>query len=131
MRRDFSNAVIGRIGQPYAAALTRGNVDRVDARADPAHDADVGQRIEDALGDRRVLQQDRATTASMHNDIFLSLALGDGQFGSRVVEERALQIDVGKIVVGEKDGGHRRRQAWLQRGRAPNVKTRARIGQVA
>ena len=60
VRRDFADAVVGRIGDPDAVPRAGVGVDGVEARADPAHDAERRQRGDDALGDRRVLEQDAA-----------------------------------------------------------------------
>jgi hypothetical protein len=63
MRRDFANAVVGRVGDPHAMSCARRGVDRVVAGAIAADDAELRQRGQHALGDRRVLHQECIATA--------------------------------------------------------------------
>ena len=64
VRRDLADAVVGRIRDPHAVPRAGLGIDRVEAGADPAHDAELRQRRDDALGDRRVLQQDARATGA-------------------------------------------------------------------
>ena len=77
----------------------------VEARADAAHDAERGQRRDDALGDRRVLQQDAVAIARGVDHVVFGPALRDDELDARAGEELALEREVGKVVVGEEDAG--------------------------
>ena len=62
----------------------------VETGADPAHDADVGQRRDDALGDRRVLQQDAGAVARGRDHVGLGLALRGDELDAGRGEQVAL-----------------------------------------
>ena len=101
MCRNFADAVVGGIREPDAALFTRGSVDGVVSGADPTHNADVRERGQHAIGDRRVLQQNGATAAAVRDDLVLSLALCGHHIDSGLVEQRTLELDIGIVVVGE------------------------------
>ena len=106
MRRDLADAVVGRIGDPDAMLRAGVGVHGVETGADPAHDADLRQRGDDALGDRRVLQQDAGAVARGGDHVSLGLALCGDELDAGRGEQVALEPEIGKIVVGEQDPGH-------------------------
>ena len=79
--------------------------------ADPAHDAEAGQRCDDAFGDRGVLQQDSGAIGGRGDHLVLGLALCSDELDAGGGEEVALEIEVRKLVVGKQDFGHGRRSA--------------------
>ena len=106
MRRDLPHAIVRRIGHPHAVPGTGGGVDRVEAGADPAHDADLGQPREDAIGDGRVLQQDPAAAPGRGHDLVLGPALREHELHPGGFEQPALELDIGEVVIGEENAGH-------------------------
>ena len=57
MGRYLAHPVIGRIGDPHAALARIVDIDRVEARAEPARDANFRPRVEHARIHRRVLHE--------------------------------------------------------------------------
>ena len=106
MGRHLADAVVGRIGEPDAVPRAGVGIDRVVAGADAAHDAKLRQCSKDALGDRRVLEQDARAIAGGRDHVVLGLALRDGELDAGGGEELALDLEVVKFVVGEQDAGH-------------------------
>ena len=108
MRRNLADAVVGRVGDPYAVARAGLGVDRVEARADAAHDAELGQRAQDGFGDRRSLQQDAGAAPRRGDDLAFRPAASDRELDSRVGEDLSLLVDVDVVVVGIQNACHRR-----------------------
>ena len=79
------------------------DVDGVEPRADPADDAEVGQRGDDTRGDRRILQQDAGAAAGRFDHLRLLRAFRELEVEPRTREDLALEPYVGKVVVGEQD----------------------------
>ena len=115
VRRDLADAVVRRIGDPDTVLRAGVGVHGVETGADPAHDADVGQRRDDAFGDGGVLQQDGGAVARGRDHVGVGFALRGDELGAGRGEEIALESDIGIIVVGEKDLGHE--VSWVDRGR--------------
>ena len=78
----LADAVVRRIGDPYAMPSAARRVDRVEARADAAHDAELRQRGADAVRDRRLLEQHAGAIPRGRDDVVLGLALRDRDLDS-------------------------------------------------
>jgi hypothetical protein len=118
MGRNLADTIVGGIRDPYAVPRACLRVDRVEAGADPAHDAEARQRCDDAFGDGGVLQQDAGASGGCGNHLVLGLALRCRQLDARGGEEVALEIEIRKLVVGEEDFGHGRDRRVAARGEA-------------
>ncbi len=109
MRRDLADAVVRRIGDPDAVPRAGLGVDGIEAGADAADDA---RRSASAATTRSVIgaycsrMPSQSRAASM--TAVLGLCLRDHEVDAGGGEERALELDVRKIVVGEQDPGHGR-----------------------
>ena len=106
VRRDLADAVVGRIGDPDAVLRAGVGVDVVEPGADPADDAQRGQCGDRAFGDRRVLRQDGGTALRRGDQLGVVPALRGGELDAGGGEQAALDVDVGKIEIGEQDFGH-------------------------
>ena len=62
----------------------------------------------DALGDRRVLEQHAGAIARRRDHVVLGLALRDRELDAGRIEQVALDLEVGELVVGEQDAWHER-----------------------
>src|ERR1700674_1707384 len=111
VRRDFADAVIGRVGHPYAMPRARGSVDGIETRADPADNPELRQRGDDPLGDGRVLQQDAGATGGGRDHVRLGSALRGDELDARAREQLALEIDIRELVIGKQYLGHRWRRS--------------------
>src|SRR5258705_136873 len=67
-------------------------VDGVEARADPAHDAELRQRRDDPLGDRGILEKDGGAAGGGRDHVVLGLALGRDEFDAGPGEEIRLGV---------------------------------------
>ena len=106
MRRDLADAVVGRVRDPDAVPRAGRGVDGVEAGADPAHDAEPRQRRDDALRDRRILQENPRATGRGRDHLVLGLALRSDELDTGGGEEIPLDLQLGKLVVGKQDFGH-------------------------
>ena len=131
MRRHLAHAVIRRIGDPDAVARAGVRVDRVEARADAAYDAELWQRRDDALGDRRVLEQHAGAIARGGDHLVLGLALCRRKFDTRALEHGVLDIEIGEFVVGEQDARHGGATSAGRTGKRENGTCGGEIGQAA
>ncbi len=126
MRGDFADAVVRRIGDPDARLVACVGVDGVEARADPADDPQARQRGNHLGADRRILQQDPAAALSRGDHLLFGPALRRDDFDADRVEQRALEIDVGIVVVGVENLRHRRGKVG-QRGTDGARKRKGRV----
>ena len=130
---DFADPVVRRIGDPHAVPGAGVGVDGVETGADAAHDAELGQRRDDrsVIGANcsSIARSPRA--AAMTSSSVLHCAVTSSTpAGANIV---AFEVEVGKIVVGERtlgmgepaEGGTR-----VDRGDAQRY-GRREIGQVA
>src|SRR5262249_46057922 len=86
------------------------------------HDPEIRQRSDHALGDRRVLEKDCDAVASRSNDVALRLAVPALELEAGIGEEPALELEIGKVVVGEQ---HLRHEASFSRPSAERLKAPA------
>ena len=101
VRRDFTDAVVGRVGDPDAVPRAGRSVDGVEARAVAADDADAGQGAQHPVGDWRVLHEQRVAIAGGIDQLLLGAALRVPELDAGGGEEPLLQLDVRKVEVGD------------------------------
>ena len=97
------HAVIGRVADPDAASECVVGIDCVEASAVATDDLQARQRLEDAAGCRRVLQQERIGVAACLDQLVFGLALCRGDFDAGGAKQIDFQRDVGEVVIGDKD----------------------------
>jgi hypothetical protein len=104
---NLADAVIRRIGHPDTRLCAGFGVDGVEARADPADDSELRQRGDHLGADRRVLKQDGAAALTKFDHLLFRAALASDDFDADRLEQRALQVNFGIVVVGVEDFRHR------------------------
>ena len=78
-------------------------VDGVEARADARAQADARARGKHRVGDRGVLDEQRAAAFGGFDDLLLGSALRLDERDAGLAEQVALQRDVDQIMVGEQN----------------------------
>ena len=85
----------------------RVDVDDVDAGAVARDDAAAREGVDGLRADARVLRDDRVGVAAALDDLVLALALRGDQREAGLLDDRALDVDVAEVVVGDEDGSFR------------------------
>ena len=117
--RDLGNPIVRGIGHPNPASTGILDIDGVEARAEAARDADLGACVEDPCVHRRVLHEQPLASSGSGDDFFLRAALPRENLDARIAKQGELEVQVGKIMIGDED------LQWLSRGTsAPLFPTR-------
>src|SRR5262245_38428437 len=116
---DFVLApVAGNVGDEDVVSRCSVDVDDVDAGAVACDQAAMGELLDHAGADRRVLGDHGRGVTGDHAHLVLGLALGSDQLETGLLDDRALDGDVAVVVVGDHARFARRRHTFPDHVRA-------------